>query len=108
MKIRGIVILAVLLAAVGNSAQGQNPYGKWKNGPPADPGYFPIAVWLQDPVNAAQYKAAGINLYVGLWDGPTDQQLGELTRRTRWGWRIGTTPSSPVGCTAMSRTISRR
>ena len=39
---------------------------------------FPIAVWLQNPHNAAKFKAAGINLYVGLWRGPTDDQLKEL------------------------------
>src|SRR6185436_7259109 len=53
---------------------------KWKNGPPADEQFFPIAVWLQDPKNAARYKAAGINLYVGLWRGPTTTQLAELQR----------------------------
>lgn len=41
-------------------------------------GFFPIGVWLQDPTNAAHYRAAGINTYVGLWQGPTEQQLTEL------------------------------
>ena len=45
---------------------------------PADPAYFPIAVWLQDPRNAEAYKRAGINLYVGLWRGPTEAQLAAL------------------------------
>src|SRR5262245_21018950 len=44
----------------------------------ADPNVFPIAVWLQNPSRAAEYKAIGINLYVGLWRGPTDDQLAEL------------------------------
>jgi len=39
---------------------------------------FPIAVWLQDPRNAGRYKAAGFNLYVGLWKGPTEAQLEQL------------------------------
>jgi hypothetical protein len=39
---------------------------------------FPVAVWLQDPRNAARYKDAGINLYVGLWKGPTEPQLAAL------------------------------
>ncbi|MGC8644318.1 MAG: hypothetical protein ACP5XB_31030 [Isosphaeraceae bacterium] len=47
-------------------------------GPLADPNFFPIAVWLQDPSNASRYKEAGINLYVALWRGPTDKQLEEL------------------------------
>ena len=41
---------------------------------------FPIAVWLQNPRNAERYKAAGINLYVGLWRGPTPEQLATLER----------------------------
>jgi len=55
-----------------------NAYAGWENGPRSDPGYFPIAVWVQDPNNAAKYKAAGINLYVGLWKGPTEDQLAAL------------------------------
>ena len=39
---------------------------------------FPIGVWLQNPKNAAQYRAAGFNLYVGLWRGPTEEQLQQL------------------------------
>jgi hypothetical protein len=50
----------------------------WQHGPPSDPSYFPIAVWLQDPRNAARYKQAGINLYVALWEGPNEQQLAKL------------------------------
>jgi len=55
-----------------------NAYARWSQGPPSGPEYFPIAVWLQSPGNAARYKAAGINLYVGLWQGPTEEQLREL------------------------------
>jgi hypothetical protein len=51
---------------------------RWKNGLPSEPEHFPIAVWLQSPKNAARYKAAGINLYVGLWQGPTEAQLAAL------------------------------
>jgi hypothetical protein len=65
-------------AAPPKSAPANNPYAAWKHGPPADPAYFPIAVWLQDPAQAARYKAAGINLYVGLWEGPTEKQLAAL------------------------------
>ncbi len=39
---------------------------------------FPIGVWLQSPRNAGAYKAAGINTYVGLWNGPTTEQLDAL------------------------------
>ncbi len=44
----------------------------------SDTGYFPIAVWLQNPSNAAAYRQTGINLYVGLWNGPTQEQLDQL------------------------------
>jgi len=40
--------------------------------------HFPIAVWLQNPANAARFRAAGVNTYVGLWEGPTDAQLDAL------------------------------
>jgi hypothetical protein len=59
----------------------ENPpqvYAQWTHGPPSDPGFFPIAVWLQSPSNAAAYAAIGINTFVGLWQGPTDAQLSDL------------------------------
>jgi hypothetical protein len=46
----------------------------------ADPNVFPVAVWLQSPARAADYKAIGVNLYVGLWKGPTEAQLADLKR----------------------------
>jgi len=64
-------------SASGNaaaSAQGSG-YARWPNGPSPDPSYFPLAVWLQDPKKAKDYQALGINLYVGLWEGPTERQL---------------------------------
>lgn len=59
-----------------------SPYAAWPNGPPADPTYFPIGVWLQSPSRADAYKALGINLLVGLWQGPTESQLSGLTQRS--------------------------
>ncbi|MHC4170573.1 MAG: hypothetical protein ACYSWQ_26850 [Planctomycetota bacterium] len=53
-------------------------YAAWENGPPDDPEFFPIAVWLQNPAKAARYKQAGVNTYVALWRGPTAQQLADL------------------------------
>ena len=35
----------------------------WRNGPPKDPNYFPIAVWLQAPKNAPKFKGYGVHLY---------------------------------------------
>jgi hypothetical protein len=80
----GVVVVATAATAGrfaitrGGARPGAQPPPKWENGPPATPGYFPIAVWLQDPKNAPRFKAAGINLYVGLWEGPTEAQLAAL------------------------------
>jgi hypothetical protein len=43
-----------------------------------DPNDFPIGVWLQDPANAKAYQDIGIHLFIGLWQGPTEDQLGAL------------------------------
>lgn len=63
--------------AVEKPAAGQLPT---KSGPLDDPAFFPIAVWLQDPAHAAKYRDAGINVYVALWKGPTEEQLAILKR----------------------------
>jgi hypothetical protein len=59
-------------------AGGPKYYAKWSHGLPAEPTYFPIAVWLQTPSNAKRYQAVGVNLFVGLWEGPTADQLSML------------------------------
>ncbi len=59
-------------------AGGPDYYKKWPHGPSSDPSFFPIAVWLQSPPNAAAYQAIGINTFIGLYDGPTDQDLATL------------------------------
>jgi len=43
-----------------------------------DPEYFPIAVWLQSPSNAAKYKANGINLFIGVHQGLTLDKLNNF------------------------------
>jgi hypothetical protein len=43
-------------------------------------GFFPIAVWMQSPAHAARYKELGVNTYLGLWNGPTEEQLAVLAR----------------------------
>lgn len=58
----------------------ETPYAQWKYGPAHTPDYFPLAVWLQEPNLADRYKQAGFNLYVGLWKGPTPEQLDRLRR----------------------------
>ncbi len=59
-------------------AAAQGGASRWKNGLPDDLSFLPLAVWLQDPKNAPRYREAGINLYVGLWRGPTAEQLADL------------------------------
>lgn len=70
------------LAAPPATPRLPDPYARWSNGPcpHPDPAYFPIGVWLQEPDLAPQYQQAGINLYVGLWEGPTPEQLATLER----------------------------
>ncbi|UCG59385.1 MAG: hypothetical protein JSU70_07705 [Phycisphaerales bacterium] len=69
-----------LSEVVTASPEAASPYLKWANGPSQDVGFFPIAVWLQNPSKARQYKEAGFNTYVGLWRGPTAEQLATLKK----------------------------
>ena len=72
-----VTVTASVSAAPPTSA---NPYGPWKNGPAHGDSFFPIAVWLQSPAKARQYLDAGFNTYIGLWNGPTEEQLAALKR----------------------------
>lgn len=83
----GIPVAAALIASMSQGASAAPASSQpalvadsavWSHGLPSKPDYFPIAVWLQSPHNAAAYQAAGINLYVGLWQGPTEAQLTAL------------------------------
>jgi hypothetical protein len=69
--------IAVAVVAQAPSRSADRPAAK---GFLADPSVFPIAVWLQSPARAADYKAIGVNVYVGLWRGPTEAQLADLKR----------------------------
>ena len=77
-----LAFAALLVAPTVQAAPAPQPppslYAPWSHGPPARADYFPIGVWLQSPSNAAKYRAAGINLYIGLWQGPTEEQLTAL------------------------------
>lgn len=78
--ILALVVLPICAYSNPTSAQlvFESPYAQWVNGPSTDSEFFPIGVWLQDPKLALQYKSAGINLYVGLWQGPTEGHLADL------------------------------
>jgi len=85
LQIAAIALLVTAFSAASN-ARGQ-PAETAASTPTSarapwnDPNFFPICVWLQSPSKAAAYKAAGINVYVGLWRGPTEEQLAELKRQ---------------------------
>ncbi len=78
-----ILVTLVLAVTTCGTALGQvvssQESPQWEEGVLADENFFPLAVWLQSPANAARYKGAGINTYVALWQGPTEQQLADLT-----------------------------
>lgn len=82
-KINACVSCWALMAIIttnlcATTEQPANPYTKWLRGPQKDPAFFPVAVWLQNPRNAEQFKELGFNVYVGLWKGPTSAQLAAL------------------------------
>ena len=81
-QLAGAGLMAALLAAWPSPTLAQQaPHPpRFANGFPEQPTFFPIAVWLQSPHNAAAYRAIGINTYIGLWEGPTAAQLAELQR----------------------------
>lgn len=78
---RFLHVIAVFLSVfvLSGIAVADTP-GSRRPSPLDDPAFFTLAVWLQNPANAWRYRAAGINTYVGLWDGPTEGQLAELKR----------------------------
>jgi hypothetical protein len=71
--------VAVLIALLANQVSPAADGGA-KRGLPAEDSFFPLAVWLQSPRNAERYKGLGINVYVALWRGPTDDQLDQLDK----------------------------
>jgi hypothetical protein len=66
----GFLILLTSLVFPKNNASAADLF--------SDTNFFPIGVWLQSPSNASAYKNTGINLFVGLWEGPTKEQLDQL------------------------------
>jgi hypothetical protein len=77
MSFRIPVAAALLGLAV---AAGPSWAAAYKNGFPADPNFFPIGVWLQSPRNAAEYKAIGVNTFVGISGGASEAGLAALAR----------------------------
>lgn len=73
-----LLTLSATLEASSSSATPEDP--RWSRAPWQDPHFFPLAVWLQNPDRAEEYIKAGINTYVGLWKGPTEEQLAKLEK----------------------------
>ena len=73
---------AIALGVVGGGGPGAAQAagaGAPANGISNDPNYWPIGVWLQNPaLHAAAFRAIHINLFIGLWQGPTKVQLAAL------------------------------
>ena len=76
------ILLAATIASGADEAEPQrsSPYAQWKNGPPKEDSFFPIGVCTQEPSLAPMYQKAGIDIYVDLWKGPTEEQLAELKK----------------------------
>ena len=77
LRPKSTLALLVLLAAAPAAPAAD---ARWPNGFPDRPDFFPIAVWVQNPSHAEDYKAIGVNTYVALWRGPTDEQLAALEK----------------------------
>jgi hypothetical protein len=80
-RFRAFVLIALAVAAAFFTASpGSCGDPAYVNGFPARPEFFPLGVWQQPPRTAEEYKAIGINTFVGLWEGPTEGQLAELAK----------------------------
>jgi hypothetical protein len=80
LKLANTSILIVAMCAPTAAAPQSELPQTYINGLSTAPSYFPIGVWLQSPSLALEYKAIGVNLFVGLNQGPTEQQLAELAK----------------------------
>ena len=56
---------------------------------------FPIGVWIQDPTrirggqnNAVNYKAVGVNTFVGLWDFPAEAATARMQAAQNAGMKV--------------------
>ena len=80
-RIAGAVVLMVVAALLSacaplSAVAPESYFSRWGNaGPLAEPGFFPIGVWLQDPrrtyngtTTAVQYRDMGANLIVGSYE----------------------------------------
>jgi hypothetical protein len=80
MSLRKSVSRVILTTVLLLACEARSDAGGYTNGVPSEPGFFPVGVWLQSPARAPNYKAIGINTFVGMSDGPREEQLSELAR----------------------------
>ena len=74
-------LCAPMIARAGDDAHSARvapATARFATGCPADPSFFPIGVWLQNPRNAPAFRAMGINTFVALWKGPNEPQLNQI------------------------------
>ncbi|NLF33118.1 MAG: hypothetical protein GX591_19815 [Planctomycetes bacterium] len=71
----GLLIALVAWAVAGCA---DRPTADWSRQLKTDEDYFPIGVWMQETSKAERFREMGVNLYVNLWQGPTNAQLAEL------------------------------
>jgi len=83
-SLAGAFLTGATAIIAGPVAVAEKPARPWTNGPWANSNFFPIAVWLQAPANAERFRQAGINTCVGLWKGPTEDQLAALKKTGMW------------------------
>lgn len=70
-----IYFILFCLLCSGTISYGQNSVSRKSN-----PGFFPIGVWLQSADNAMAYKAAGVNIIIGQWQGLNQEKLDKLKK----------------------------
>ena len=115
----GVVLLAATVAVAADEAkpEASNPYAQWKNGPPKDASFFPIAVWCQDPANAARSQAGGHQRLHGpvgrateadLVYAQEDRDAAHLRPECRGPGSQERSDHYRLGCTATNRTMPRR
>ncbi len=73
MKIHHFILSGLMFLGIYSKSQNVGNIAK-------DPNFFPIAVWLQNPSNAMEYKLNGINMFVGLWGGIDQTKLEDLKK----------------------------
>jgi hypothetical protein len=107
-RLHGLAISAwaVVLAVAGWVAISIQPASAgetYRTGFPDDQGFFPIGVWMQSPRNAPYYAALGINTFIGLWDGPTEEQLADLAHENL----LAIAAQNGVGLTSRNNRVIR-